>query len=341
MTVESSATASHERSSFPLSSAEAKPIRKGDIRRVKALLGLEAQPRIALIVRATDLNHDYAEIMLTHQRVKMATPDDVILNVDDPQFPHGLVVQTRLRGAVWNLQFTELLGHLSRSQMTSVACITSSRMPQPADVTTGRPILRSTDERIAFQKNELQALWNLTGDCADAMLDEDTPWRVDTDLLSPALLERSHTPELILTEIMHILRTRQVIATFDDLRALAESGAFDTSSWQKTSYGHGLASQIATGTKLLMEHALQDTSDTDGQDPTTRLSCVLTHRIPDARTLSLKPHSRLVTAPFLWTNSGDLLLTDTDDSDGQLGLEVMMLATPDYGVAEEDEVDDS
>ena len=90
-----------------------------------------------------------------------------------------------------------------------------------------------------------------------------------------------------------------------------------------------------------MEHALQDTSNTDGQDPTTWISCVLTHRIPDARTLSLKPRSRLVTAPFLWTNGGDLLLTDTDDSDGQLGLEVMMLATPDYGVAEEEEVDDT
>ena len=87
-------------STNPTQATKVRRISKGDIRRMDGLLGLPEQPRLALIIRTADLNQDYTEIMLVHDRVQMATLDDVIVYPEPDQFANGFVVQTLLRGAV-------------------------------------------------------------------------------------------------------------------------------------------------------------------------------------------------------------------------------------------------
>ena len=211
--------------------------------------------------------------------------------------------------------------------MTEVASVAASRTPRPENATTGKPFDDLDDGRKEFQESELQGLWNLTGEYTDALLDDDKPWRIDTDLLSPPLLEQSEHPAIILAEMVHILRTRQVMATFDDLHALRESGVLLPSTWTSTTYGYELASQIATCTRALVENALGHMSNTDKYDMTTEQFVRLPRRISGTRELQLLPNGRLVTAPFLWEDGGDQLLNSALGSNK--GLEVMMLATPD------------
>lgn len=303
------------------------PLREGDIRSVQALVGLDGPARLALVVRAPP-GRDRVEIMLAHERADLAGPDDVVVRLESPELPNCLVVQTRLRGIVWRLQVSRFLGRLSSSQMASVASTAISARSEQAAV--GAALPRNQDDRswTDFHESELQALWAFTGDCADATLDEDGPWRIDTGLLSVECLDLHDDPATILTEVMHILRTRQVVASFDDLETLHASGATDAFTWRRTTYGSDLASQIASSVRILIESSLMHLSDDNNLRPALTTTA-LPERSSTATALTMSPSERLVTAPFLWADSGTELLCDDYDADSRSDqrIEVMMLAT--------------
>ena len=218
-------------------------IRTGDIRRVESLVGLQAEPRAALIVRTFGEQHDSSEIMLVHEQIDMATPDDVILDLSDSSFADAFVVQTRIRGRVWNLQVGELLGRLTPTQMETVVSAASSRPSSHMEEVGGNLLPSSGDDIRKFQESELVALFQLTGDYTDALLDDGQPWRIDPGLVSPKLLEGADSPAVILTELMHILRTRQVVATVDDLNSFSTASIQISPGWRHRTAK--LASQIA------------------------------------------------------------------------------------------------
>ena len=303
------------------------PLREGDIRRVQALVGLEGPSRLALIVRAPP-GRDRVEIMLAHEQVDMAGPDDVVLRPESPDLPDGFVVQTQLRGIVWRLQVSTFLEHLSSSQMAGVASAATSTRNDQGDASTVVVPHQDDVSWTDFNESELQALWALTGDCADATLDEDGPWRIDTDLLSAECLALHDDPATILTEVMHILSTRPVVASLDDLEALHASGATDATTWKHTTYGSALASQIALSARSLIESSLKHMSD-DSNGHSLGTPAALPDRSCAARGLTIFPSERLVTAPFLWADSGIELLNIRidDNSKSYERLEVMMLAT--------------
>ena len=313
----------------PAIPARRQPVRNGDIRRIEPIFGIDAEPRDALIVRTDSHVSDFSEIILTHTLVDMATPDDIIICTDDPAYEHGLVVQTHHRGVVWNLQVTTLLGHMTAELMSQISSVMLSSTPISPDLSNGRPFSEGYDSRREFQESELQALWALTGDCTDAMLDDGPPWQIDDGLLSPRQLSRSTLPERLLTEVMHILRTREVSATPETMRSLEACRAFDADAWKDTPYGRGLASQIALSARSLIESAMSRDPTTDTTDPAKLPRIVVPNRASGAGEVHVHLGDRLVTSPSLWTDGGVQLLTQTDD-DGTGGvdnLEVMMLAT--------------
>ena len=314
--------------------ASAQPPRRGDVRSIEGLLGLQAEPQLALIIRAPDSGHDYAEIMLVHERVEMATLDDIVLNPDSERFPNGLVVQKLLRGAVWNLQLSTFLSRLTPEHMAEVVGAILPEGSVVAGSTTDPSPTNESDRSKEFYESQLQALWDITGDCTDAMLDDDIlPWRVDTGLLSRDLLSNHPNPEFIITEVMHILHTRAITATLDDSQDLAEYGSLQPSTWSGTEFGSSLASQIATGARQVVDCSFRDAAYyTDQLNRGVEVFCV-PHRIPAARALTIIPPTRLVTAPFLWADDGHALLNHLD-ANGHIYplMDVMMLATPGVSV---------
>ena len=314
-------------SSNTIQTAQACRLARGNIRRVEGLLGLPTQPQLALILRTENLNQDYTEVMLVHDRVEMATLDDVVVDPESDQFPDGLVVQTLLRGAVWNLQFSTLYGQLSPDDIAAVGRATSPGASHFEEATAGQKDLSDASELNQFHESQLQALWSLTGDCTDAALDT-LSWRIDPWLLSAQLLANYQAPEHIVSELMHILRTRYTTTTFEDSQALIKSGALMPATWKDTSYGSNLASQIASGARSLVEAAFRDAAHYAEQLNQGTKQLIAPNRSSEAGRLTLMPYTRLVTAPFLWADGGHELIRHSHEDDGSQPLEVMMLATP-------------
>ena len=58
------------------------PVRVGDIWRVEAMPGWETEPRTAVVLRVHSGPVDFAQILLAHTCVEMATTDDAILEME-------------------------------------------------------------------------------------------------------------------------------------------------------------------------------------------------------------------------------------------------------------------
>ena len=194
---------------------------------------------------------DVAEVLLAHTCVEMATPNDAVLDPDDAGLGHSLVVQTRLRGPVWQPQLTQPLGRLPQTHMAAIAQVYSLD-GTPPKVRTGSRDPDSPEALRRFKDSERAALDALAGDCAHALIDDGAPWQLDPDLASPRLVLSCDDPELVATAFAHFLRTRRVAATAEYLRLMQESDALDGAAWQQATGDDGLASEIVRRIGSLM-----------------------------------------------------------------------------------------
>ena len=236
------------------------------------------------------------------------------------RFRNGLVVQTGIRGIVWNGQLSDYICRVVDSDKRRVEEIILSEEIDSQLLGTGLPIEGPDDERLEFQDSELNTLWTLTGDYNECIFDDDKPWLVDVDLLTPSMQYNAVRPHEVIAEAMHIIRTRWTGITMDDLEYLEHSGAFDASQWIIEGNDRLLSSQITLGISKLANFIL----------PMNSLGSVkVSTRLPNARHLPIEPGSRIITAPFLWSDGGDELLALASGSNptGGDGFEVMMLAT--------------
>ena len=304
------------------------PVRRGDIRQVEAAAGTEAEPRTALVVGVTHSDPDYAGIMLAHRCTEMATPNDAILPPSDTGLPYELVVQTRLPGTVWQSQMTPLLGRLPHALLSDIGRLDSPRRPPPPGIRTGSRETDSPGERRRFKESERQALRDLVGDCTDALIDDGAPWQLDTGLVSPAMVAKSLSPEAAIAEVAHILRTRQIALTPEDVRRLNGSGALDTARWRQTTPDQELASQVVDSLKALIDSARHQPAEPVTSGRATPPTVPMPPRARGAGQLVLGANRRLITAPFLWEDDGRRLWEQaaaSDTAEDQC-FEVFMLA---------------
>ena len=308
MDLRAAAGTAPEHAAAPPSDIEAATgVREGDIRLVEPLPGAEADPRMALVMRAYSGPVDVAEVLLAHTCVEMATPNDAVLEPDDTGLPHSLVVQTRLRGPVWQPQLTQPLGRLPQAHMAAIAQIYSLD-GTPPKVRTGPRDPDSPEALRRFKDSERAALDALAGDCAHALIDDGAPWQLDPDLASPRLVLSCDDPELVATAVAHFLRTRRVAATAEYLRLMQESDALDCAAWQQATGDDDLASEIVRRIESLMASKPHECGDSSPDGPAPAPPLKMPPRIPAARDLTLYGERRLITAPFLWQASGDHLL---------------------------------
>ena len=302
----------------------AAPIRKGDICRVEAMPGWETEPRLAVVMRTHSGPVDYAEILLAHPRQEMAGSHDAVLDPDDTGLAHQLVVQPFLRGSVWQMQLTQLLGRVPQDLMRGIGQLYRPEGPPP-EVRTGSPDPDSSDARRRFKDSEREALQALYGDCADAMLDDGPPWQLDPDLASPTIVLRSDNPELVVTDLAHMLRTRRIAATAEYLRLMEDSDTLDAAAWREATGDHDLASEMVRRMESLMESAPHVYGAFSPDGPAEAPPLRMPPRIPGARDLTLHAERRLITAPFLWADS-DQLLKQADDAQDDDRFEVFVIA---------------
>lgn len=320
-------------------------LHKGDIRRVRPHLAQDAEARMALIVRDRDDGSDLVEIMLAHERPDMAGPCDVILQPDTAQLPHGLVVQTFVRGCIWRTQCFDLVVRLTPDEMRSVRETVSARIRRSRDSCQELQEQELSPEQEAFLESEHEAYRNLIADCLDAVLDDGQPWRIDPALCSASLLECHAQPDILLASLSHFLCTREVIATLDDTEALQSCDSLASSEWASAQYGEELVAKIGSSVDTLVASVLADSSCDSPHESGPSLRCEALQRLPMAAPLTLQAGTRLITAPHLWTDHGDRLiqlaksgclaeigLSDSSHAcqGGCFEIEVMMLTYADY-----------
>ena len=225
---------------------------------------------------------------------------------------------------LWQMQLTQLLGRVPHRMMKGIGQLYSPERP-PEAVRTGAPNPGSSDARRRFGDSEREALQALYGDCADAMLDDGAPWQLDPDLASPTIVLRSDNPELVVSDLAHMLRTRRIAATAEYLRLMEESDTLDAAAWREATSDHDLASEIVHRLESLIESAPHVYGAFNPDGPAEAPPLTMPPRIPGARDLTLHAERRLITAPFLWAD-GDQLLKQADDAQDDQCFEVFVLA---------------
>ena len=299
----------------------------GDIREVLSLFGLNAPSRTALVVRV-HRDPEYAEIMLIDDSATATTPGGAILDACDTGLAEPLTVHTHLRGVVWHHQLTDLIARISDSR---VAELVEASFSPP----TGFPeLLHETDEPLfeadySVVCSDLQALWSLTGDCADALLDDGPPWQVDTGLLSPSLVNDTPNRYELIAELHHFLNTRRTKMTSGDIQTLHDSGAFNIAKWAEVVTDRSVAVLIVNSLAGLTSSPLKMPSVSEVDDSRHRYL-----RFPDRSSATsemlISESTRLITAPFLWND--DIEGFEQRVFEGwarsSSGPEIVMLATP-------------
>ena len=311
------------------------PVRRGDIRRVEPLFGLEAEPRDVLVLSTTRSVLEYAEIMLAHDNRAMGLPTDISLNLVGCDIPRSITLHTPLRGVVWTRQLTTLIGHISRQEVKNLERMGLTYDEDPTDAKTEATVPQCSELQSDFLREELDALWALTGDCTDAILDDGEPWQVDTEVLTPQWMASSESKYALCAELHHLLYTRRTTASSTDLVALVEAGTLDLEQWETAFPYLELGPAMVNSIFHLLSSALRETTPSEPSTDGTEHSKELPARRDDTRPLYLRQSARLITAPSLWNQDINTLLDYIDSLSALkgVGYEIMMLATPDRPIS--------
>lgn len=153
-----------------------KIIQRGDIRQVAPCSDPNDAMRLALVL---DEDHERSsvEIMLVHPYVELATETDLVFAPDETGAPYPVVVETRVRSAVWTYQVersSKRVGGLPAEVLEEIGKVAAADDPFVVSPRTGPPLAGPADSRWNFKKQEIKVLNQLAADRISAVF-EDRP----------------------------------------------------------------------------------------------------------------------------------------------------------------------
>ena len=244
-------------------------IRRGDIRRVESCLGREdalrlasvreqqdprvpavgADPEDALrLALVLDCDDDSAEIVLVHPYVELATEADLVFTPDETGVPYSIVVQTRVRSAVWTDQMRgrERVGSLTEEALTEFGRVAFADDPFAVSLRTGTPLAGPADSRWSFKRLEIKALNNLAADRISAVFEDGLNPRG----LSFVLTSQDSYASPSVSEL-----TARPSESMDGLEALSEVGALNPDTWAKQ-FGRDLSRDFCNSYQSSIDRVL-------------------------------------------------------------------------------------
>lgn len=203
------------------------PIARGDVRVVGGTGGNPGTSLRLCLVVGTDPVSEFADVVLVHSTPELATNIDGVVSPIRSGAPYHLVVETDLRGAVWTFQVGRLVGRLDDDALRALSAIAvgdpagveSSSGP---DIWSGPALLDESDQRWQFKKDEGRAFRSLIRDCTTVLLDGDTFWELDPELVRDSWLGGITDPAVIedFWRWRSTRRTRPLTVTDESLREL-------------------------------------------------------------------------------------------------------------------------
>lgn len=210
-------------------------VRRGDLRIVRGVPGVDVEPRLVLVLKV-DQNREFAEVLLTHTSSDLAHSIDLVLPRGSTPTAYELVIETDLRGVVWTLQLGPLVGRVDNEVFTVLndgtsenGQIGSSQVPM-----WGTALLGPTDPRWAFKAEEGRVFRAITSDCTEVLLDDST-WELDTNLLHAEAISTAENAEALIEDLVHWVATRQLHVSADEILLLVEDGALEPDAWSEES----------------------------------------------------------------------------------------------------------
>ena len=237
-----------QRDASPMSSSSR--LERGDVCVVEPPRHLPGSRRLALILRI-EAAQNFAEILPVHSSRDLACHLDGILDRASGCAPYDLVLQTDLRGVIWTNQIVRRVGHLTDPILRELGRVPSDPLADHGALPVGVRLAGPADRRWAFKAAEGASLRHLSHDCTVALLDGHSPWEIDAGLLDPRLLDSVGDRESFLLELLHLIQTRNLTLTLDDLETLEALGALDPETWASVDCGM----ELWTSFQLVIEES--------------------------------------------------------------------------------------
>ena len=288
------------------------PVCAGDVRRVHGLPGVDVPSRRAVILGSGNSDRDRFWIALTHDRQDLSTPSSTIIPCRSDAGLSDLVVEAQLTGIIWRLQVGELVGRVSKDDLKEVVIAA-----QPSvHAGSGRSMAQtsSSAEALDWQRREVESLLALTSDYLGAAFEAQTTWRLDLGIFSVILAQEDLDANLVLSDLMHFLRTRRVYIADEDLRSFWNIAGLIPDTWISACSTEQLPDVMALAlTDLTNEHGHRGVSSE--LDTVRSLDCG-EFRTESAVPLRLYSADRLLTAHYVWNNVERDLFWDGPPGEG-------------------------
>ena len=139
-------------------------VQRGDIRQVEPCFDDPHDAVRLALVLTVDPDGESVEIVLVHPYVELATETDLVFTPDETRAPYPIVVQTRVRSAVWTLQMGKRVGSLSEEDLEEFSRVAVDDNPFTVSPRTGLPLAGPADYRWNFKLQEIETLNHLAAD---------------------------------------------------------------------------------------------------------------------------------------------------------------------------------
>jgi hypothetical protein len=208
-------------------------VERGDLRFVRSIGAQLAEVRLALVL-SVDGDRGCAEIMLVHTAPELACDIDLVVAANASCAPYEVVIETDLRGVIWTWQVGKSVGRISSRiliELQNVVRGCFNEETSTSHLRIGPRLTGPADSRWAFKKDEGEIFRYITADATEALLDDGSPWVVDTGLFQPELLGVAEDPGAVILELFHWIRTRPTTISAKHVEHLFEVGALDGGDW--------------------------------------------------------------------------------------------------------------
>ena len=204
------------------------PVSRGQVRGIRFSWAdegyeIEALERMVLVLRV-DSQREFAEVMLVHPYVELATSLDLIVSPERSTMPYTAVAETDTRAVLWTYQLDALIGELDSEALEALGGVSVGRAVYRTNLSSGTPLRGPLDPRWDFKAREGHLIRSMAADCTSTLLYDGPPLQFDPGCLATELLATCDNFEATALKLLDIVAKHDIAFGIDDVEVLESIG---------------------------------------------------------------------------------------------------------------------
>ncbi len=185
-----------------------------------------------VLVLRVDTKREFAEVMLVHPYVELATSVDLVVSPQRSTMPYRTVVQTDTRAVIWTIQLETLIGRLDPEALGALGDVSVGQAVYRTSLSSGNPLRGRLDARWDFKAQEGHVIRSMAADCTSALLSDE----------SPTLQHLADFPDVPsrLSALLDTPSLSGVVSTVADVRRLEEHGMLSPNNCDREQWPPGV-----------------------------------------------------------------------------------------------------